>query len=106
MLHINTMLSTPRRDVTEPMANSEDVISYIFELTNEQPPGTRIPSERDIAQHLGLARNSVRTTIQHLVSAGQLTTRRGSGMFIAEPKMIAFVDETGTVHSADGEFQR
>ncbi|WIX98166.1 GntR family transcriptional regulator [Amycolatopsis mongoliensis] len=75
------------------MGAVDDVMSYLLELMSGQAPGTRVPSERELAQRLGIARTTVRTSVQHLVAAGLLTPRHGSGMFVAAPKAITYLDE-------------
>ena len=45
-------------------------------------PGTKLPSEAELGQSLGVSRVSVREGIQHLVSLGLLDTRHGEGTFV------------------------
>jgi len=49
----------------------------------ELPPGSRLPSERDLCQQFGIARTSLREAIQGLVSTGVLE-RRGNRWYVAE----------------------
>jgi DNA-binding FadR family transcriptional regulator len=46
-------------------------------------PGTRLPSERDLARRLEVGRASVREAIAALQVAGMIETRPGSGSFVA-----------------------
>jgi GntR family transcriptional regulator/MocR family aminotransferase len=46
-------------------------------------PGTRLPSSRDLAGQLGVARGTVTAAYGQLVAEGYLTTRRGSGTAVA-----------------------
>ncbi|MFI0805482.1 GntR family transcriptional regulator [Amycolatopsis lurida] len=69
---------------------SDEVESYLDGLLSGQTPGTRFPSERILAEQLGVARNTVRIHIQHLISAGRLTRRLGAGLFVAEPKITVY----------------
>jgi GntR family transcriptional regulator / MocR family aminotransferase len=46
-------------------------------------PGTRLPSSRDLAAQLGMARGTVTSAYTQLVAEGYLTTRRGSGTTVA-----------------------
>ncbi|PZQ47350.1 MAG: GntR family transcriptional regulator [Rhodovulum sulfidophilum] len=48
-------------------------------------PGDSLPAERELASLTGLSRVTVRKAIEQLVASGQLTQRRGSGTFVAEP---------------------
>ncbi|WP_447005641.1 PLP-dependent aminotransferase family protein [Saccharothrix isguenensis] len=46
-------------------------------------PGTRLPSSRDLAAQLGVARGTVTSAYEQLVGEGYLTARRGSGTTVA-----------------------
>lgn len=54
-----------------------------IELT-EFRPGTRLPSENDLASHYGVSRMTVRRAIEALIADGYLRSRRGSGTFVTE----------------------
>ena len=45
--------------------------------------GSRLPATRELAQTLGLARNTVRAAYEHLSTVGLLHGRVGAGSFIA-----------------------
>ena len=47
-------------------------------------PGERLPSERDLADKLGVSRPSLRDAIADLAERGLLVSRAGSGIFVAE----------------------
>jgi GntR family transcriptional repressor for pyruvate dehydrogenase complex len=53
-------------------------------------PGERLPSERDLAERLGVSRPSVREAIATLVKQGLLNTRAGSGIYVANVLGSAF----------------
>ncbi len=53
-------------------------------------PGERLPSERDLAERLGVSRPSLREAVAELQEAGLLTTRAGAGIFVAEVLGSAF----------------
>ena len=53
-------------------------------------PGERLPSERDLAERLGVSRPSVREAIARLVEQGLLNTRAGSGIYVANVLGSAF----------------
>jgi GntR family transcriptional repressor for pyruvate dehydrogenase complex len=53
-------------------------------------PGERLPSERDMAEKLGVSRPSLRDAIGDLADRGLLTSRAGSGVFVAEVLGSAF----------------
>lgn len=53
-------------------------------------PGERLPSERDLADKLGVSRPSLRDAIADLSDRGLLVSRAGSGVFVAEVLGSAF----------------
>lgn len=50
------------------------------------PPGTRLPSERELAEELSISRSTLRQAITTLVQSGHLVSLRGrsGGTFVAE----------------------
>ncbi len=46
-------------------------------------PGQRIPSSRELAQDLGLARNTIEGALGHLVAEGWIIRRVGAGSVVA-----------------------
>lgn len=53
-------------------------------------PGERLPSERDLAERLGVSRPSLRDALADLQNQGLLTARAGSGIFVADVLGSAF----------------
>jgi GntR family transcriptional regulator, transcriptional repressor for pyruvate dehydrogenase complex len=53
-------------------------------------PGERLPSERDMADKLGVSRPSLRDAIAELAARGLLVSRAGSGVFVADVLGSAF----------------
>ena len=53
-------------------------------------PGERLPSERDLADQLGVSRPSLREAIATLQESGLLATRAGAGVFVADVLGSAF----------------
>jgi len=47
-------------------------------------PGSRLPTERDLADMYGVSRITVRQALQALASDGFITRRQGSGTFVSE----------------------
>ena len=53
-------------------------------------PGERLPSERDLAEKMGVSRPSLRDASADLAERGLLVSRAGSGIFVAEVLGSAF----------------
>lgn len=61
-------------------------------VAGEYAPGKRLPSERELAQQLGVSRPALREGIRRLRSGGVLESRRGSGTFVSEIDAEAVYD--------------
>ena len=53
-------------------------------------PGERLPSERDLADRLGVSRPSLREAVAELQDKGLLSTRAGAGIYVADVLGSAF----------------
>ena len=64
----------------------QKAIDYIFQMIKEGRliVGSKIPSERDIAETLGIGRNSTREAISILRGMGLIESMHGSGNYIAK----------------------
>lgn len=63
---------------------SETVAQQLMEAFRDLPPGTKVPSERELTKDLGVGRSTVREALNGLAVLGVLTIRHGQGAFIAE----------------------
>ena len=54
-------------------------------LAQQLPPGGRLPTERELIEHTGLSRVTVRAAVGMLEKDGWLIRRQGLGTFVAEP---------------------
>lgn len=61
---------------------AESIIKFIDE--NRLSPGDRLPTEKVIAETLGIGRTSVREGIGKLMAKGLLDSRQGDGVFLQE----------------------
>jgi GntR family transcriptional repressor for pyruvate dehydrogenase complex len=66
---------TPSEEVTQ------QLLGYL--LSGRMPPGTRLPSERQLAERLGVGRSAVREAIKSLSLLGLLEVRQGSGAYLS-----------------------
>ncbi len=60
---------------------------HLLETISTLPPGSAVPTERELAATLSTSRTTVRQALVDLVAEGRLVRRQGSGTFIAEPKV-------------------
>ena len=65
---------------------AEQVVLQVREMIRQGSlkPGDRLPPERELAKRLGISRASLRHGLQSLATIGVLTSRHGSGTYIAE----------------------
>jgi DNA-binding FadR family transcriptional regulator len=54
-------------------------------LAGEHPPGSTLPSERDLARQLGVNRTSLRQALARLEQAGLVASRQGIGTVVLDP---------------------
>ncbi|GMQ61527.1 GntR family transcriptional regulator [Vallitalea maricola] len=71
--------STPRDEATEKIE--------CFIIKNNLQPHTKIPSERDMCEMWGFNRTTLRSAIKRLIIDGKLYNKKGSGTFVADPKI-------------------
>jgi GntR family transcriptional repressor for pyruvate dehydrogenase complex len=64
---------------------TEQVVIQVREMIQQGKlkPGDRLPSERELAKRLGISRASLRAGLRFLAAIGVLTSRHGSGTYIA-----------------------
>ena len=81
-------LTSPRR---EPLA--DQVIAQLrTQITSgEWPVGSRIPTEVELVEQLGVARNTVREAVRALAHNGLLDIRQGSGTYVLATSELAGV---------------
>ncbi|MEV0441094.1 FadR/GntR family transcriptional regulator [Streptomyces spectabilis] len=81
-------LTTPRRS-----ALSEQVIAALRTQisSGEWPVGSRIPTEPELVEQLGVARNTVREAVRALAHNGLLDIRQGSGTYVVATSELAGV---------------
>jgi GntR family transcriptional regulator len=74
-------------DINKPLY--VQIQEYIAELilSGKLAPETKITSERDFSDDLGVSRMTVRRALTELVNEGLLERRHGSGTFVAKPKI-------------------
>src|SRR5689334_21926612 len=81
------MEGSPARVSLEPASRrklSETVAEQLMAAFADLPPGTKVPSERELTKELGVGRSTVREALNGLAVLGVLTIRHGQCAFIAE----------------------
>ncbi|TMP97752.1 MAG: FadR family transcriptional regulator [Verrucomicrobia bacterium] len=65
---------------------AEQVVIQVRDMIREGKlrPGDRLPPERELAKRLGISRASLRHGLRFLAAIGVLTSRHGSGTYIAD----------------------
>ena len=64
---------------------AEATAAQIRELIAEDVlrPGDRLPSERELCEHMQVSRTSLREAVKALISEKLLESRRGAGLFVS-----------------------
>jgi DNA-binding GntR family transcriptional regulator len=68
----------------------------------ELPPGRRMPSEKDLHDEFGLARETVRRALAVLRSEGLIEVRHGHGTYVVEAPSVVELAPGDRVTSAAG----
>lgn len=65
---------------------TEQVVFQVGDMIRQGKlkPGDRLPPERELAKRLGISRASLRAGLRFLAAMGVLTSRHGSGTYIAD----------------------
>ncbi|MEK8142552.1 FadR/GntR family transcriptional regulator [Streptomyces sp. M10(2022)] len=81
-------LTSPRRS-----ALADQVIAQLRNqiTAGEWPVGSRIPTESELVEQLGVARNTVREAVRALAHNGLLDIRQGSGTYVVATSELAGV---------------
>lgn len=80
----------PMQSINRVMLHSraaETIAQFIRQ--NALEPGDKLPSERILAQQLGIGRNSLREALRTLEADGVIEVRNGLGVYVREPHEYA-----------------
>ena len=78
--------------------SSESVVQQVINaltdamINRELRPGDKIPTEAEMAENMGVGRNSIREAIKILVYLGVLEIRRAEGTFVCEGFYESMID--------------
>jgi DNA-binding FadR family transcriptional regulator len=87
---VTTSIRPLKRPQSLHVSVQESLKAYIND--NGLKPGSALPPEGELAQQLGISRNSVREAIKALESVGILETRRGIGIFVSDFSFAPLLD--------------
>jgi GntR family transcriptional regulator len=76
----------PRR-LAESRPKGEQLREILEAYAAKLPPGSPLPSERELAERFGVARMTVRVELDRLTSEGITYRAHGRGTFVAEPRV-------------------
>ncbi|MGB4137091.1 MAG: GntR family transcriptional regulator [Microbacterium sp.] len=85
----NRVVASPDRlgKLTSEGPKGKQLYDKLDALLSELPVGAMLPSERVLAERLGVARMTVRNQIEQLARSGRVTREIGKGTFVAEPRV-------------------
>lgn len=89
-----------------PLSLQEQVRAGIIRAiqTETVKPGTKLPSSRKLADHLGLSRNTVMLAYQRMLAEGHLESRERSGIYVPRasvgPRLAVVETEAAPVEAA------
>src|SRR3984893_3143888 len=63
----------------------DTIAEYLMATARELAPGSRLPSENQLAKRFGVRRSAVREAVSGVESLGLLQIRKGAGMFVRAP---------------------
>ncbi|MCV7377650.1 GntR family transcriptional regulator [Mycobacterium alsense] len=74
-------------------------------ISNRLGPGERLPSEKELIEHFGVARMTVRQAVQELRSEGLIISEHGRGVFVRPMPQIRRLasDRFARQHRAEGQ---
>lgn len=81
--------------MTRPASTRQTLVRQVIDELNAQvadgswPLGTKIPTEPQLVEALGVGRNTVREAVRALVHAGVLECRQGSGTYVISTDELA-----------------
>lgn len=85
---VATFSRIARKQVSEEVARQ----IQLFIANNRLKAGDRLPTERDLAERLGVGRGGVREGIKMLAGHGVLEVRQGSGIFVSNSQRLVLLD--------------
>jgi GntR family transcriptional regulator, transcriptional repressor for pyruvate dehydrogenase complex len=66
---------------------TDTIAEYLMTTARELAPGSKLPSENQLAKQFGVSRSAVREAVSGVASLGFLEIRKGAGMFARAPSV-------------------
>ncbi|MGO2747552.1 MAG: GntR family transcriptional regulator [Microbacterium sp.] len=86
-----------RGELSEDRPRGDQIRERLEDLAARLGPGSTIPSDRQLAEHFGVARMTVRTEVKRLTIDGVLEVEQGRGTFVSSSPRLA--PEWGTSYT-------
>lgn len=67
---------------------AERILEYVIRAGLQ--PGDRLPTEKDLADHVEMSRTVVREAVKILSALGRLSVQKGRGIYVAEPEQSSW----------------
>lgn len=89
------------QDGTELIPGKDSILHALIRQIRDMKPGDKLPSERELAEHLGVSRTALRDRVGRLQSMGILERRGPAGTFVVglRPETISEVLMLGLMAS-------
>lgn len=82
------------------MHKYERVLDSLSATVDANPPGTRIPTEKELAEQFEVSTMTVRRALQILIEGGRLRGVPGRGTFVARPRVTKLVSASSSFSDA------
>lgn len=83
---------------------AKEMIEF-FIINNKLEPHTKLPSEREMCEMWGFNRTTLRFAIKRLIVEGKLFQAKGSGTYVAEPKVVRYLQDLKSLSEFTNEKQ-
>lgn len=81
---------------SRPQDEATEKIEWLIRK-NQIKPHVKLPSERDLCELWKLNRTTLRSAIKRLIVEGKLYSKKGSGTFVAEPKIVRNLQDSQSI---------
>jgi GntR family transcriptional regulator, transcriptional repressor for pyruvate dehydrogenase complex len=84
---IGPMMSDKSSSAKRARRLPETIAEYLMATARALAPGSKLPSENQLAKQFGVSRSAVREAVSGVESLGFLQIRKGAGMFVRAPNV-------------------